>query len=75
MNNNKKINYVKNILEKKCFLENELSDKYNQINTLKYKIKLLNNELYKKCQHNWVPDSTCYGEHTTFRCEHCMLLS
>ena len=67
--------YVKTILKKKYLLENEISEKYNQINTLKDKIKLINDDLYKTCKHSWKPEPSYYGEHTTFVCEHCMLLS
>lgn len=66
--------YLQELLQKKKVLMTELYLHQNQIHNLEIKIKKLNEEIYRICNHDWTPDrDNCNNDRTTYICTICSI--
>ena len=61
------------LLETKKNIEKEVCDYQRKIVELNNKLKLLDKEIYKSCEHNWVRDYSGYNDISKFYCSKCGL--
>lgn len=61
-------------------LQHSLNEEYNKLSYYNSQIKECNNKItelkkniFKKCEHNWIVDNSCYSEHTEYICQLCNL--
>lgn len=61
------------LLETKRNMEKERCDYQKKIVELNKKLKILDKEIYKTCDHNWVRDYSGFNDISKFYCSKCGL--